>query len=148
MTSGRAVVGGVVGSILVLIVLAPLLARSGSLAAFPVYAGFSWICHQDPARSWHLGAWPLAVCVRCLGIYAGALGGALAGMRFSRLWLLLALALLSLQWTVETAGWTHPLPWARLATGLLAGLFSVPALLTEHRPLAHRTSWVRSHPPS
>jgi uncharacterized membrane protein len=34
-----------------------------------VYAFFSRICHQDPARSWHLMGSPLPVCVRCASIY-------------------------------------------------------------------------------
>jgi uncharacterized membrane protein len=43
--------------------------------AFAVWQFFSVACHQDAARSfWLLGA-PLAVCARCIGIYAGAAAG-------------------------------------------------------------------------
>ena len=36
-----------------------------------IYAFFAMICHQDPARSWHLMGEPLPVCIRCASIYFG-----------------------------------------------------------------------------
>jgi uncharacterized membrane protein len=36
-----------------------------------VYGVGSFICHQIPERSFHLGAFQLPVCGRCIGIYAG-----------------------------------------------------------------------------
>lgn len=57
------------------IVLAPY-ARSRSSPLFPfLYACFSPVCHQLPARSFQLFGFPLAVCARCFGIYTGVLGG-------------------------------------------------------------------------
>ncbi len=57
------------------IVLAPY-ARSRSSPVFPfLYACFSPVCHQIPARSFRLFGFPLAVCARCLGIYTGTFGG-------------------------------------------------------------------------
>ncbi len=56
---------------------APLLAASHPLAALLIRDFFSRLCHQDPSRSFMLEGSPVAVCVRCLGIYWGA---ALAGM--------------------------------------------------------------------
>jgi len=41
-------------------------------AAVLVYGFGSVICHQIPARSFHLWAAPLPVCARCTGIYLGA----------------------------------------------------------------------------
>jgi uncharacterized membrane protein len=38
-----------------------------------IYQSFALICHQDPARSWHLHGAPLAVCMRCSSIYFGFL---------------------------------------------------------------------------
>lgn len=35
--------------------------------------GFSSICHQIPERSFLMWGYPLAVCARCTGIYAGFL---------------------------------------------------------------------------
>ena len=43
--------------------MAPLLAV--------LYAAGSVVCHQLPERSFHLGAYQLPVCARCLGIYVG-----------------------------------------------------------------------------
>jgi uncharacterized membrane protein len=36
-----------------------------------IYGVGSFICHQIPERSFHLGAFQLPVCGRCIGIYAG-----------------------------------------------------------------------------
>ena len=57
------------------IVTAPLLPPLVSAA---VYAAGSVVCHQIPERSFHLGTSQLAVCARCLGIYAGGAAGAVA----------------------------------------------------------------------
>jgi uncharacterized membrane protein len=57
------------------IFLAPLLRSRSSGAAPFFYALFSPICHQIPERSFFLRGFPLAVCGRCLGIYAGFLAG-------------------------------------------------------------------------
>src|SRR5690349_6962040 len=58
------------------VVAAPVLPTS--IAAF-IYAIGSLVCHQLPDRSFHLGAFQLAVCARCVGIYAGGALGAVAG---------------------------------------------------------------------
>lgn len=46
------------------------------VSAFTYLAG-SLICHQQPARSFHRDAAQFPVCARCLGLYVGALAGAL-----------------------------------------------------------------------
>lgn len=107
---------------------APLLAEASSVAAVPLYAAFSWVCHQRPQRTWLLGAHPLAVCVRCFGIYVGALAGALAGPPFFRRLFFAAMALLAADWLVEAAGWLLLPSGVRFATGLLAGFLLAPAL--------------------
>jgi hypothetical protein len=43
--------------------------------AFAVWQFFSVACHQDLDRSFWLFGAPLAVCARCIGIYAGAAAG-------------------------------------------------------------------------
>lgn len=59
-----------------LIFLAPALAARGSAgAARLLYAAFSPICHQIPGRCFNFQGHPLAVCGRCLGIYAGFAAG-------------------------------------------------------------------------
>jgi len=59
---------------LAVLVAAPVL--PSSMAALTYSVG-SFICHQLPERSFHLGATQLPVCARCLGIYAGLAIGAL-----------------------------------------------------------------------
>jgi hypothetical protein len=54
--------------------------QSAAGAAFvvAVYSIGSLICHQLPARSFHLWAVQMPVCARCTGIYLGAVIGAIA----------------------------------------------------------------------
>jgi uncharacterized membrane protein len=59
---------------LAVLVAAPMLPSS---IATLTYSVGSFICHQLPERSFHLGAAQLPVCARCLGIYAGLGIGAL-----------------------------------------------------------------------
>ena len=56
---------------------APLLAASHPLIALVIRSFFSRLCHQNPARSFVVQGSPVAVCVRCLGIYCGVALGAL-----------------------------------------------------------------------
>ncbi len=114
------------------IFLAPALASGRPRLSAVLYALFSPICHQIPSRSFFFRGLPLAVCGRCLGIYAGALAG-LAAYPFVRgfrrppglppVWLL---GVCSLPIGLDVAvGWTGL--WAsssglRFATGLIWGL--------------------------
>jgi uncharacterized membrane protein len=59
------------------ILLAPVLRSRSSGAAPFLYAVFSPICHQIPGRSFFISGFPMAVCGRCFGIYAGFLAGVL-----------------------------------------------------------------------
>ena len=52
----------------------------GYLFAVFVYATGSIVCHQLPARSFHLWTRQLPVCARCTGIYAGAAIGAVVAL--------------------------------------------------------------------
>jgi multisubunit Na+/H+ antiporter MnhB subunit len=62
----------------VLLPLAPFAAHGPHDSAllsgviYSVYAIGGIICHQMPARSFHLWATPMPVCARCTGIYLGA----------------------------------------------------------------------------
>ena len=72
------VAAGLAALLLALIVAAPLLKAWGmGGAAGAAYAAFALVCHQLDERSFHLAGFKLAVCARCLGLYAGALAGAL-----------------------------------------------------------------------
>lgn len=65
-------------AVLGLTVLAPWARAHGHEAlGAGLYMGFSAACHQIPGRSFHLEGFPLAVCARCFGLYAGAAAGVL-----------------------------------------------------------------------
>ena len=49
-----------------------------SLLALATYAVGSLVCHQRPDRSFQLFAVQMPVCARCVGIYVGAAGAAVA----------------------------------------------------------------------
>jgi len=103
---------------------APLLAAFGStLAAFAVLQFFSAVCHQDPARSFWIAGAPIAVCIRCLGIYLGAVAGAwITAPRRAILGLLAATALVSLlDYFAESAGLHGNWPLLRSALGGILG---------------------------
>jgi uncharacterized membrane protein len=103
---------------------APLLAASHPLAAWLIRSFFSRLCHQDPARSFMVDGSPVAVCVRCLGIYFGAAAGALLRLKRGPAAGLLAIALLLNLLDVATGAlhWHGNLPLARFGLGLLLGV--------------------------
>jgi len=105
------------------VVLAPL-ARSPWL-----YLAFSFVCHQQPERSLWLAGLPLAVCARCAGIYLGGLVGLLLKLPSRRTPLLVAFALMTLDWASEAVGLRGASLPVRLLTGGLAGLAAAPAVL-------------------
>jgi len=57
------------------IFLAPFLKSHSQTWGEFIYAVFSPVCHQVSERSFFVFGFPLAVCTRCLGIYAGCLLG-------------------------------------------------------------------------
>jgi uncharacterized membrane protein len=114
-----------------LIFLAPWLAARGEAGvARIVYAVFAPVCHQRPDRCFALAGHPLAVCGRCLGIYAGFLFGLILYplvRGFSRLELpgarlfVLATLPLALDGLAGILGiWESPIGF-RFATGLAWG---------------------------
>ena len=56
--------------------LAPVIAAT--------YHAGALVCHQLPERSFHVGRVQIAVCARCLGLYAGAAFGGLVGLLWRR----------------------------------------------------------------
>ena len=55
-----------------LIFAAPgLMAERRFFASTIIYQGFSAVCHQITERSFHFHGFPLGVCSRCTGVYAG-----------------------------------------------------------------------------
>lgn len=95
-------------------------------------SGFAPFCHQIPSRSFHIDGVQLALCHRCLGIYA-ALPLALASFMLFNPWksflssqakyiILLSLVPLGLDWALDFLGIWHNTPVSRLITGSLFGL--------------------------
>jgi uncharacterized membrane protein len=113
------------------IVAAPLLrARGAYFVSEAIYRGFHAACHQMPERSFHLWGFPLAVCARCFGLYAGALAGLLVyplarGLTRTdappRAWLLLAALPTSVDFALGMLGLWENTHWSRFLTALLLG---------------------------
>lgn len=104
----------------------------GTGVVVAVYAVGHIVCHQLPARSFHLWRAQMPVCARCTGIYAGAAlaaiaqgATALAVAPTGRLGTRAALALAALptaltliaEWTTGVA----PSNWIRFAAGVPLG---------------------------
>jgi uncharacterized membrane protein len=107
---------------------APLLAATHPVAALLIRNFFSGLCHQDPSRSFVLDGSPVAVCVRCLGIYWGVAVGMMLRMKRARG--LLAVAMLLNVLDVASSG-LHlhgNLPLTRFLLGMMLGV-GVGALL-------------------
>jgi uncharacterized membrane protein len=111
-------------------VAAPLLAAGHPLAALLIRGFFAQVCHQQIARSFVIAGAPVAVCVRCLGIYCGAAAGALTGMPGGRRVLVLALLLNLLDVATAIVRWHGNLPLPRFGLGLFLG-WSAGALLVS-----------------
>jgi uncharacterized membrane protein len=105
-------------------IAAPVLAGGHPLTALLIRSFFSRLCHQNPARSFVIEGSPVAVCVRCLGIYCGiALGGVLGAGRAAAGRLLAVALLLNLSDVVAgTLHWHGNLPWPRFLLGMLLGM--------------------------
>jgi uncharacterized membrane protein len=84
---------------------------------------FSSLCHQIPARSFVVEGSPAAVCVRCMGIYCGAVLGMLPTLTEAPAVRLLGLAVLLNLLDVMSGmlHWHGNLPWARFLMGLMLG---------------------------
>jgi len=81
--SVRAMLSCTWGILSALILAAPiLLSLAHHKSASVFYLSFSFLCHQNPDRSFFLAGYPLPVCHRCLGIYFGLCIGSLIGFRF------------------------------------------------------------------
>lgn len=85
---------------------------------------FSLVCHEIPGRSFWIMNEPLALCVRCFGIYSGTVFGALLQLRagVARKFLLLAALLNASDVGSETWGWHGSIPALRLLLGITLGV--------------------------
>lgn len=117
-------------------------ARGHETWAAVVYASFSAVCHQMPERSFYVFGFPLAVCARCLGLYAGAAAGVLLyplvrrlerGDVPARVWLLAAAVPTSVDFALGLFGIWANTHLSRFLTAALLGavtsFYIVPAVL-------------------
>jgi hypothetical protein len=120
---------------------APLLAGSHPLTALLIRSFFSRLCHQNPARSFVVEGSPVAVCVRCLGIYSGfALAVLRLGKVPGRRLLAGAFLLNLLDVAGETLHWYGNLPLPRFLLGLALGIAAGAVLLSRQAELPARRS--------
>jgi uncharacterized membrane protein len=125
---------------LVLIIFIPMLMYSGGLSAKISsygYQFFSTVCHQQDERSFHLFEHKLAVCSRCVSIYAGFfLGTALYPLKFRlnnfitpSVWILiLAVSLILIDVILDITGIFANTFYSRSVTGFITG-FVLPLYL-------------------
>jgi len=139
-----------------LIVLPPILSHWGGADCFYsafIYLGFSRICHQIDARSFHLFGEKFAVCSRCTGIYFGFLLGLLI-LPFLRKVddmnlpprgiLLIALVPMFLDFGCDALSIYQNTLISRSITGLLLGIvlvfFITPSAISAVRELLSKSS--------
>ncbi|MCS7013525.1 MAG: DUF2085 domain-containing protein [Chloroherpetonaceae bacterium] len=144
---GRAklLVTGCVIGLLGLAAAAPYLAAQG----FPeCYSVFHSVCHQIGERCFYIGEKPMALCVRCTGIYAGIAVGAwlyAPHKKQRRRWLLgllAACAVLGIDVSAEAMGLYHNFKAWRFITGLFFGAALSPFLTSA---LAEQLCRSKSH---
>ena len=102
-----------------------LIILAGAIFQVPaIYAFFSRICHQDPARSFHIAGTALPVCIRCSSVYLGFFLG--VSFRCPMKWRYLELAIIAtaLEFILALLFWDSP--WLRATTGLALGTTSAP----------------------
>lgn len=144
-------VAGLFGLLFVLIALPPFV---GETARGVIVDAFAPLCHQLPARSFHVAGEPWAVCHRCTGIYAGLWLSALAWAGLSEgtdslpleapLLLGVALVPAAVDWAAGWAGWWTSTAALRVVTGLwfggIAGLFATGGITELIGSLLRRTT--------
>lgn len=126
-----------------LILLAPISEATGlTSVSNPVYAFFSYICHQIPSRSFHLENHAFAVCSRCFGVYFGLLLGFVVYPLFRsvyeteplpRFWLFAAMIPIGIDWLLGVFDIWENTHVSRFITGLILGaacaVYIIPALV-------------------
>jgi uncharacterized membrane protein len=147
-----AIAMAVVGAWLLMIVLPPVFAANGNSAfSSPLYHFFSYICHQMPARSFHLMDHQLAVCSRCFGVYFGLLAGLIAYPLWRsienidplpRIWLFASMLPIAIDWSLGVFGIWENNHASRFITGMILGVgcatYIMPALVEIVRNLTTR----------
>lgn len=89
-----------------------------------VYAFFSFICHQDPDRSWRILDESLPVCIRCASIYFGFLASLWLGFNARVKWLRIAVALMAAEFVIARLFVDAAV--LRSLSGILLGVSAAP----------------------
>ena len=90
----------------------------------PVYDFFSKICHQDPARSWHIFGHSLPVCIRCASIYFAFTLSLWVGLKPNQRWLRASLAIMAAEFIFARLVLDAAL--LRSFSGIFVGLSAAP----------------------
>lgn len=134
------------------IVIAPIAKANGLTAlSSPLYAFFSYFCHQISDRSFHIEGEPFAVCSRCFGVYFGLLTGFAVYPLWRpideteplpKVWLFLSLIPIAIDWSLTVFGFWENTHLSRFTTGLILGFacatYIVPAIVEITRNLSYR----------
>ncbi len=135
------------------ILLAPIAAENNwtNLSA-PIYKFFSFLCHQQSSRSFHIENHAFAVCSRCFGIYFGLLTGFIVYLfirkieeiePIQRFWLFLALIPMGIDWGLTAFDIWENTHLSRFLSGMILGatcaIFIVPALVEIVRLLSKKS---------
>jgi uncharacterized membrane protein len=94
----------------------------------PIYAVFAAICHQLPARTWHIHGEPLAACIRCTSIYYGFLAGLLVLSKPNARWFRVAVIVTAAEWLLAFAVFDSAI--LRALSGILLGASAAPLVRT------------------
>lgn len=135
-----------------LIVGLPVIKASGFISiSAPFYHFVSFLCHQNPVRSFHIAGEQFAVCSRCTGVYFGLLFGFAVYPLWrniddieplSKFWLFLSLVPMSIDWALTFLGIWENTQLSRFITGLIVGVacstFIVPATVEITRNFTYR----------
>ena len=132
-----------------LIFAAPwLMAERRFFASTIIYQGFSAVCHQIAERSFHFHGFPLGVCSRCIGGYAGFVMGLaiypflrdLGEEKFPARWILIASAIpVAIDFAGGFSGIFTNTFLSRALTGMLFGavaaFYILPGLISTFSDL-------------
>lgn len=136
----------VLGWLLLTLIPPIALANGHEGLSAPIYNFFSYICHQMDARSLHIEGHKLGVCSRCFGVYFGLFFGFVVYPLWRRVedieplprfWLFLAMAPISIDWSLGVFDIWENTHLSRFITGLILGFacatYIIPALVEIFR---------------
>jgi uncharacterized membrane protein len=138
-------------------IASPRLIETGglhSLIAVGLRYFYSFVCHQNPERSFHVLGHSLAVCARCTGIYFGALTGVIVFPFIAEKlnaqspwekWLLLAVGVNALEFILSSLNLISSLILRAGAGALLGFWIASCALFAIYTHTQTRLNWRARH---